>query len=194
MKWITLGLGVVSFAVCAVLGYRFLSRSPKSPLIDSDNIDGGVVHHSSGENSPKEIYSTEITEFDCEFSLLACVDLTDFERAKYRLNVSLKDGVAVGYIKWHNRYNPTTEYKFEANPSFMVELQEIVSKYDFAQYNGYSHFVSGLPDMYGIILSINYSSGESIYTSDNQDNLVPLEAVRELVDLFTEEGKKATQE
>lgn len=74
--------------------------------------------------------------------------------------------------------------EFEADLSFMTKLQDIVSKYDFAQYNGYSHHVSGLPDMYGECIDIKYASGESIYASDNQSGFIPFEAIKNLVKLF----------
>ena len=74
--------------------------------------------------------------------------------------------------------------EFEADSSFMTKLQDIVSKYDFAQYNGYSHHVSGLPDMYGECIDIKYASGESIYASDNQSGFIPFEAIKNLVKLF----------
>ena len=66
----------------------------------------------------------------------------------------------------------------------MMRLWKIVSKYDFAQHNGYVSKVSGLPHMYGAKLDIRYASGESIYAYDNQDCFIPLEAMRELVELF----------
>ena len=67
----------------------------------------------------------------------------------------------------------------------MTSLQEIVSKYDFAQYNGYISKVSGLPHMYGAKLDIKYASGESIYAHDNQDCFISLDAMNELVELFS---------
>ena len=68
----------------------------------------------------------------------------------------------------------------------MTNLQEIVSKYNFAQYNGYISKVSGLPDMYGAKIDIKYASGESIYAHDNQDWFIPFEAIEELVRIFEE--------
>ena len=68
----------------------------------------------------------------------------------------------------------------------MTNLQEIVSKYNFAQYNGYISKVSGLPDMYGAKIDIKYASGESIYAYDNQDWFIPFEAIEELVRIFEE--------
>ena len=67
----------------------------------------------------------------------------------------------------------------------MTSLQEIVSKYDFAQYNGYISKVSGLPHMYGAKLDIKYASGERIYAHDNQDCFISLDAMNELVELFS---------
>ena len=66
----------------------------------------------------------------------------------------------------------------------MARLQEIVSAYDFAQYNGYYHSVSGLPDMYGETLDVVYASGERLHVYDNQSGFLPYEAIIELVMLF----------
>lgn len=66
----------------------------------------------------------------------------------------------------------------------MSKLQEIVSKYDLAKHNGYTHHVSGLPDMYGDYIDIKYASGESIYASDNQSGFLAQEAAMELINLF----------
>ena len=87
-------------------------------------------------------------------------------------------------IKWRNRAGAGEEHDFTADASFMTSLQEIVSKYNFAQYNGYISKVSGLPDMYGAKLDISYASGESIYAHDNQDCFIPFEAIEELVKLY----------
>ena len=69
----------------------------------------------------------------------------------------------------------------------MYRLQEVVEKYDFAQYNGTSITVSGLPEMYGISIQIVYASGERINISNNQECFLPLEAMEELEMLFRQE-------
>jgi hypothetical protein len=136
---------------------------------DTDHIDGGVKTYNSGEDSPKVIESTEIISFEFEVSLY---------------NIVLEDGAVKSKIKWRDRAGGGEDNDFTADASFMTSLQEIVSKYNFAKFNGYVSKVSGLPDMYGAKIDINYASGENIYAYNNQDEFVPLEAIGELVELF----------
>ena len=75
----------------------------------------------------------------------------------------------------------------------MVRLQEIVAYHDFAQYNGYSHTVSGLPDMYGERIDIVYASGERIYVHDNQSGFLGREAQKKLIALFGAATKMETE-
>jgi len=88
-------------------------------------------------------------------------------------------------IDLHDRNGAGNKAEFETDSSFMAKLQEIVSKYDLAKHNGYTHHVSGLPDMYGEQIDIKYASGESIYAHDNQDGFLPMEAMEELIELFS---------
>jgi len=148
--------------------------------------DGGIQKYNSGEDSPKVIESTEITGFKCVFSLIAAALDEESELAGrvYELNAVIENDVAKCKIEWYSRSDSGEDREFTADASFMTKLQGIVSKYNFAQHNGYSSTVSGLPAMYGAKLDINYASGESIYAYDNQNQFLPFEAIVELVDLF----------
>ena len=188
MKCIILGSAVLAAGVAA--GIILNPRNRKGPLFDTDAIDGGVVTRNDGEGSPKVISSTEITSFDCEFSLIAHADKTRLKHGVYTLHAALNGDAGVGSIRWRNRYDPSGKLEFEADAAFMAELQRIVSKYDLARLNGCTHRVSGLPDMYGMKLDICYASGESIYTYDNQSNRLPIEVMCELEALFMKQSKK----
>ena len=157
------------------------------PVRETDDIDGGVKTYNSGEDSPKVIESTEIVSFECEFSLIAAVfeEESELSGRIYKLSAVLEDATVKSNIQWSNRAGAGEEHDFTADASFMASLQEIVSKYDFAQYNGYISKVSGLPHMYGAKLDIKYASGESIYAHDNQDCFISLDAMNELVELFS---------
>ena len=96
-----------------------------------------------------------------------------------------EDGTVKAKIDWHDRSGNGDKAEFEADVSFMFKLQEIVSKYDLAKHNGYTHHVSGLPDMFGEQIDIKYASGESIYAHDNQDGFLPMDAMVELIELFS---------
>ena len=154
---------------------------------NTDDIDGGVKTYNSGEDSPKVIGSTEMVSFECEFSLIAAVfeEESELSGRIYKLSAVLEDVTVKSKIKWGDRAGAGEEHDFTTDASFMTNLQEIVSKYDFAQYNGYISKVSGLPHMYGAKLDIKYASGESIYAHDNQDCFISLDAMNELVELFS---------
>ena len=153
---------------------------------NTDHIDGGVKTYNSGEDSPKVIETTEIISFDLEVSLYTIVleEESELIGRNYKLSAVLEDGAVKSKFKWRDRAGGGEEHDFSADASFMISLQEIVSKYNFAKYNGYVSKVSGLPDMYGAKIDINYASGENIYAYNNQDEFVPFEAIGELVELF----------
>ena len=154
---------------------------------NTDNIDGGVVTNNSGDDSQKVIESTEIISFDCELSFISSVFDEEHEIAGnvYKLNAIVEDNTVKAKIDWRGRNGGGDKSEFETDSHFMIKLQEIVSKYDLAKYNGYTHHVSGLPDMYGEHIDIKYASGETIYAHDNQDGFLPMNAVVELIELFS---------
>ena len=158
------------------------------PARETDDIDGGVKTYNSGEDSPKVIDSTEIISFEFEVSLYNIVleEESELVGRNYKLSAVLEDGAVKSKIKWRDRAGAGKEGDFTADISFMTSLQELVSKYNFAQYNGYISKVSGLPDMYGAKLDIKYASGESIYAYDNQDCFISIDAIKELVKIFKE--------
>ena len=156
------------------------------PVRETDDIDGGVKTYNSGENSPKIIESSEIVSFECEFSLIAAVleEESELSGRIYTLDAKQDNGTVKCKIDWYGREDSSVPREFSADISFMKNLQAIVEKYDFAQYNGYESVVSGLPHMYGAKLDIKYASEESIYAYDNQDCFIPFDAMNELVELF----------
>lgn len=180
MKWLFLGLGVV-LAAAAVGGIAAACcrRSKKN----SDDIDGGVVKRYWAD-APKVIESTEIVTFHCEISLFAVCDAEDLGHRVYKLDAALSDGKVLVKYSWYERNGESDKGEYTADPDFMTRLQAIVTTYNFAQYNGYYHSVSGLPDMYGESLDITYAGGERINVRDNQSGFLPLDADRELIMLF----------
>lgn len=66
----------------------------------------------------------------------------------------------------------------------MAALQKVVAEHDLAQHNGLSYRVSGLPEGYGAIFSVTYTSGESIYASNNQSCFLSVDAMEALEALF----------
>ena len=156
------------------------------PVRETGDIDGGVKTYNSGEASPKVVESTEIVSFKCEFSLLATVleEESELNGRIYTLDAELDNGTVKCKIDCYGRESSSVPKEFTVDTSFMTSLQEIISKYDFSQHNGYISKVSGLPHMYGAKLDIKYASGESIYAYNNQDCFIQFDAIKELVELF----------
>lgn len=178
---------IVIALMLAIIVVLLLSFSGcQSPTPETINEDGGVKKYNSGEDSPKNIESSEILSFACKFSLFALYSdgQSELDGRIYTLSADLENESVVCKAKWRNRFGDGETKEFKTDASLMTKLQEIVSKYNFAQHNGYSSTVSGLPDMYGAKLDIKYLSGESIYAYDNQDNFLSLDAMEELVALF----------
>ena len=185
MKWIIFGIGAAILAVGAVAGVLRLSRGKYTKTDLTDSIDGGVVKRNDGADFPKAVVSKEITSFEFVSSLIAYADETRLERGVYTLTATVEDGVVKGSYKCGTRGGDSLSFAFESDLSFMDKLYETVAKYDFAKYNGCVHTVSGLPNMYGARLDILFASGESIYSHDNQNNFLPIEATEELEALFS---------
>ena len=167
---------------------RSISNFAKSKEIISDvpEEDGGIVMLSSGKDAPKVIVSTEIVSFDCELSFYNAVfdGECNLEGKLYKISAVLQDEKVKVKTNWHDRFGNGKKDEFEADISLMIKLEEITKMYDLAQYNGYCHHISGLPEMYGEYININYSSGEKIYASDNQDGFLPLDAAKDILLLF----------
>ncbi|MBQ8249333.1 MAG: hypothetical protein IJY93_05555 [Clostridia bacterium] len=184
MKWLLCGAGVVLLAGLLLVGYKKMNTK------STDDVDGGVVKHQSGDDSPKVIESAEITEFHCEFSLLAAAEPEELENRIYKLDALYKGETVHCTYKRYGRGAPAESFEFEADAAFLESLQEIVSRHDLASHNGYVHTVSGLPDMYGALIDIRYASGESIYAHNNQDCFMTMESMGELNKLFMSQGKQ----
>lgn len=157
-----------------ILKRLFGKRLPDRP---EDCVDGGVRINNCTD-APKVIYSTKPVAFECHLSTVAMVDLA-VERSLFKLKARLENGVvSVSYQSY------TESKSFTAAPSFMDKLQSIISRFDFAQFNGHNMRVSGLPDMFGAYLSVDYQSGERISASNNQDCFIPPDAIPLLISLF----------
>jgi len=150
-------------------------------------IDGGI-RHQVDTGAPKVIRATEITEFSCEFSTTdRCLEDTPIAGGIFTL---FADKVK-GQLQIRGRSEIAGEYAFCPEERFFRQLQELVSRYDLAQYNGQFYTVSGLPPDLGMKLRICYVSGEAIHASNNQSTFLPLEAMEELIALFQTEINKS---
>ena len=177
MDFIT--IGIVFCTVLLVCIPSLVSGCAK-PSRDTDDIDGGV-QHSVDTNAPKTITSTQIISFHCEFSTTDLMLDSSPVAGRYHTLHAESSGANYEARGGGTVYN---EREFTPDEAFFDVLQQIVAKYDFAQYNGQYYSVSGLPPDHGAKLNIQYVSGESIRCSNNQSCFIPLEAMEELVSLF----------
>ena len=156
---------------------------------DEEVEEDGGKNNNTDFDAPKLVNSTEIIKFSCEFSLLAFAEDPEppLQCGTYLLEAEAKDEKVSCRYCLDFRDGESEDESFETDTSFMEELQKIALENNLAQYNGISISVSGLPDMYGAKLSIDYESGEYIYATDNQDCFLSMKAMKELVELFEKE-------
>ena len=160
---------------------------------DTDDIDGGVRINTSYD-APKEIESTEIHSFYCEFSNLTMMNEDTFLKNKvYQLEACIKDGIVQGSYKIYGG-GESQEESFVTEARFLDEIQKIIEVHNLAENNGLSYMVSGLPDQFGAVLKVEYESGESIYASHNQDNFIPMGAMEALDFLFRKQFEEESDE
>ena len=161
--------------------YRTKSKTESKQIIKED---GGVKDYTNN-NAAKKICDNKIVAFKCEFSAIAFMeDDTKLAGNVYELEAKVMDNRVVGsYIKY-DRISSDKRCSIITDVAFMDRLQDVIVKYDIAQYNGTYHSASALPYKYGAELNIMYSSGESISAFDNQDNFLPIAAMEELEELF----------
>ena len=177
MDFITIGIVFCTVLLVCIL---LLVSGCAKPSRDTDDIDGGV-QHSVDTNAPKTIISTQIISFHCEFSTTDLMMDSSPIAGRYHTLHAESSGANYEARGGGTVYN---EREFTPDEAFFDVLQQIVAKYDFAQYNGQYYTVSGLPPDHGAKLDIQYDSGESICSANNQSCFIPLEAMEELVDLF----------
>ena len=181
MKLLYFSLGAALTVTAIAGGILAFNRHCREQ--NSDNIDGGVVKR-YWSDAPKVIVSNEITEFHSVISLISAYHADEVGHRVYRLDAVIENNAVLVRYDWYDRQGDSDKAEYKTDADFMARLQEIVSAYDFAQYNGYYHSVSGLPDMYGETLDVIYASGERLHVYDNQSGFLPYEAIIELVMLF----------
>ena len=123
----------------------------------------------------------QIISFDCRFSTMDIAKPGELGNHIYQLHAKLENGVVQGMYQVRDTGET---HSFRVSQKFLGEVQMLVAIYSLAQYNGHDYTVAGLPDEYGAQLDVRYASRESIYANDNQDNFLPLEAMKELLNLF----------
>lgn len=151
---------------------------------ENAEVDGGRTDKSD-PNAPKTIASTELVSFSCEFSTFALdEEESGLEVGFFTCAAEKKDGGTEGTYRFRGSDEDSGEKRFAADALFLEKLETLVRENGLAQYNGKNVSVAGLPDNFGATISADYASGERIYASDNQDNFLPLDAMRALKTLF----------
>ena len=175
MFWIA---ALLIVAVAVVL--TGCARQTPSEVVEAD----GGVQNDTSYDAPKTIESTQIIAFSCEFSGFT-MDEKDTRLAgrAYQLEAKLENGAVKGSHHAYTRFDGEKK-TFRASHSFMNDLQQVVAEHDLAQHNGLSYRVSGLPEGYGALLTVDYASGEHIYASDNQNCFLSIDAMEALEALF----------
>lgn len=182
MKFFLLVVVLIILALILVGCSNRLNETPE-PAPEPEPEEDGYTTTQTDVSAPKSIESTEIISFWCCFSTLAYEENEDLDAGVYSLDAKLNDGV----VSCRYRLSiDDTDITFAADASFMQRLQEIVAEYDLAQLNGIYSETKGLPDMYGIDLTVDYASGEWISAYNNEDNLLSFEAMIALNKLFCE--------
>ena len=181
-------------ALVAAASLFMISKIRKINNCKNDETDG-AVRHRINKKAPHTINSRDITFFSCCFSAFGMLEEdTHLAGKNYTLEAKLENDVAV--CSYASRYRGTgiSNIRFTSDVSIMTELQKIVAEYDFAQHNGYYYHISGLPDMYGMELSVCYASGESISAANNQSIFLPITALEELESLFLRRAESSARD
>ena len=175
MFWIA---ALLIVAVAVVL--TGCARRTPSEVVDAD----GGVQNDTSYDAPKTIASTQIIAFSCAFSGFT-MDEKDTRLAgrAYQLEAKLENGAVKGSYHAYTRFDGE-KGTFRESHRFMDALQKVVAEHDLAQHNGLSYRVSGLPEGYGALLTVDYASGEHIYASDNQNCFLSIDAMEALEALF----------
>jgi len=173
--WLLLGAvlaAAVLLAACASKGGTTVAE------------DGGTTD-STDPGAPKTIQSTEIKRFSCSFSTGGILEEELlFESGSYELKAVAKPAVSGRWSYTNNGESQKAD--FTADPTFMQDLQKIVTKYNLAQHNGYSQNTAGLPEGYGAEIDILYASGETITAYDNSECFLSTDCMAEMLALFLE--------
>lgn len=183
---------IISVILCAVLlSVMLFFLFSRADLSHKANYLGGGVTHYVDTKAPKTINSTQIISFHCEFSTTNLAINSSPAAGRYHTLRAAQDNCSYEARVSSTIYNEKT---FTPDAAFFDALQQIVSQYDFAQYNGQFYTVSGLPPNLGAKLEIQYDSGECIHSSNNQSCFIPLEAMEELVTLFNPDDSSTKEQ
>ena len=163
---------------------KWLFKRQKEQKEEDIEIDGGTTTSNSQDVS-KSIDSIDIVYFECEFALDSYIldESDDDFNGFFHLTAKLVDDVVHGKYDHLTRWG-RVEKEFKADAAFLSNLGIIVKDEKFAQTNGIVSRTSGLPDFFGSELTVDYATGEHIYSYNNQDILLSIDGLRKVKNLF----------
>ena len=148
----------------------------------------GGTEVTQDKNAPTKIESTELISLDCNASTVSVVGVEEkgleYGRYYFKCLQDKESGKVTGTYGFKPQYGDLTEYSFEADSSFLTDLDVIIKDSTIISYNGEHRHTNGIPDDFGYSFEAEYASGEKIDCSDNQSNHLSLDMLKKLIDLF----------
>lgn len=148
--------GIVIMLICALSLFGFTGCKKDPP------VSGGTTDKTD-YNAPKEIKSKDITRFHASF-LLSGEWSEGKENSNYIFEVKKDEN---GVLTATER---TLKLSEKADKNLLVSLQEIIDEQKLVKQNGVYRVTAGLPPEYQeCSLTVNYTSGESLYFTINNN-------------------------
>lgn len=181
--WIA--IGVATLAIIAGVIVAIIDSRPK-------------IHDYSDPNAPKVIVSENLTDYCCLIELKEAFPDIDQELEYWNVDMDYK----TTYITEEGEELPLPDPYVSMNLEYVLKdseevhsltdihltkdhykkLQEIIKKYDLAQYNGLLETKDTFNPGPAIDFAANYESGEELYISSNYRVPVPYEYFKETWD------------
>ena len=148
----------------------------------------GGTEVTQDKDAPTKIESTELISLDCNASTVSVVGVEEkgleYGRYYFKCQPDKESGKVTGTYGFKPQYGALTEYSFEADSSFLTDLDVIIKDSTIISYNGEHRHTNGIPNDFGYSFEAEYASGEKIDCSDNQSNHLSLDMLKKLIDLF----------
>ncbi len=148
----------------------------------------GGTEVTQDKNAPTKIESAELISLDCNASTVSVVGVEEkgleYGRYYFKCQLDKESGKVTGTYGFKPQYGDLTEYSFEADSSFLTDLDAIIKDSTIISYNGEHRYTNGIPDDFGYSFEAEFASGEKIDCSDNQSNHLSLDMLKKLIDLF----------
>lgn len=139
-------------------------------------------------SAAKFITSKDIISFKCEFE---CSYLWETSYSYCIFDLERKDDDALCKIQTFRDLQIISNLEFQAPLSALDGLQAMIDEHKLMKHNGIFNHTNGLPEGYGVSLSVDYASGERLSFQDNQDVIISEKATAALHDFFRDVAQDA---